>query len=102
MSFNYPKQLQRNTQHFITIKKEDLQRATDKIANGAREAFFEAGDYSGIMQAHPLSWVKANKVWIIDKEFGCEVAQFFTKKRKINRNKWGAQNSSHNYWCEII
>lgn len=102
MSFNYPKALQRAVVDNIVIKKADLQKATDKIANGAKEAFFEAGNYSGIMQPHPLSWVKANKVWIIEKEFGCEVAQFFTKKRKINRNKWGAQNSTHNYWCEIV
>ena len=102
MSFNYPKQMQRATRDFISIKKEDLQQATNEIANGAIESTFEAGNYSGIMRAHPLSWVKANKVWIYDKQSSIEVAQFFTKKRKINRNKWGAQNSTHNYWCEIV
>lgn len=102
MSYNYPKTMQRNIRDEIIISKEDLQKATDKIANGATEATFEAGNYSGIMRPHPLSWVKANKVWIIEKEFGIEVAQFFTKKRKINRNKFGATNSTHNYWCEIV
>lgn len=102
MSFNYPKALQPNTRDFVTIKKEELQISTDLIANGKKEATFEAGDYLVIMRPHPLEWVKANKVWIIEKDSGVEVAQFFTKKRKINRNKWGAQNSTHNYWCEIV